>query len=764
MNGLITSLNKRQAIAINLFIACLFMFISFANATASNNSQGYLSSNQCENCHKEQYQAWQGSHHDMAMKHARPNTVLANFNNASLTFNNKQNKFFRKGDEYWVNIEGADGELHNYQIKYTFGYHPLQQYMVEFDDGRIQLIPFAWDSRVRTAGGQRWFHLYPQLTKPHQEFYWTNSGQNWNYMCADCHSTNVKKNFDQKTNRYNTTFSEINVGCEACHGPARNHINWIKKPNTRVKFAGFERNLTKSVTSWVNKPKRSTLAPSKTKASQQTLVCAQCHSRHTQISDKDMIKSNEFGDRYRLNLITPQHYYPDGQVYDEDFVYGSFLQSKMHKSGVVCSDCHDPHSAKLTLPKEQICLQCHQAQKYNNTKHHHHQENSPGAQCINCHMPETIYMQVDGRRDHSWHIPRSDQSRQLGTPDVCLSCHKNKDSHWSEKITTLWQPSVDKPATKPFAPVFSAIDSGYTMASPALSQIAQSNDYAPIIRASALLRMNNLNDTNSLIAIARAVKSDNTNIRFGAAQGAENLNGAERWRIIAPLLQDKALVVRNEAVRTLIPLWQQLSLAQQKTLQPSLDEYLGVQTFNADRGFSHNNKGHVFMSQGKFDDAELAYHESIRIEPFFAPAYLNLAELYRRKKNEMASITILKQGLQTIPDHGQMLYSLGLAHIRTKQGDKAIKYFEQATQASPNNANFHYIYGLSLENTQAEKAQKAINSAFQLSNNPRYLFTLCEMQIKQKSSKARQCLRSLQKVAPVKVVQELQQQLNDKTK
>ena len=749
-------------------VLCFCFFMSIANGTSINNSDintdKYVGSSQCRDCHKQQYQAWQGSHHDKAMQHASSGSVLANFNNASITFRGKQNRFFKKEAEFWVNIEGPDGQFHDYKIKYTFGYQPLQQYMVEFDDGRVQLIPFAWDSRSTSAGGQRWFHLYPEFTENHQEFFWTNTGQNWNYMCADCHSTDVKKNFDQKSNSYNTTFSEINVGCEACHGPASKHINGSQKPDKTVKSSGFSRNLSQAVTSWVSKTDRSTLIPQNTNQSQQVLVCAQCHSRHTQISNNDVTKSGEFGDRYMLSLINQQHYYPDGQVYDEDFVYGSFLQSKMHKNGVVCSNCHDPHSAKLTLPKEHVCLQCHQSQTYANAKHHHHPEKSTGAQCINCHMPETVYMQIDGRRDHSWQIPRPDFARQLGTPDVCLSCHQDKNSQWSENITKQWYPRSSITKNKHFAPVFAAVDQGYQQATALLSQIAQSNDYAPIIRASALLRMNTLPNTNSLIAIARAVKSDNANIRLGAINGAEHIKGAERWRIISPLLTDKVLVVRTQAAHSLMPLWQQLTQKQQQAIQPALDEYIEAQNFNADRGFAHNNKASVFLQQGRFNDAELAFKEAIRIEPFFAPSYLNLSELYRRQNKEPAAILILKQGLKAIPDNGQLDHTLGLSYIRAKQIDKAIEYLKQATQVAPENANFHYVYGLSLEKTYPDKAQDAVNRAYQLSNNPQYLYTLCEIQIRQNPLKAKLCLQTLQKVAPENIIKQLERQLNDKIK
>ena len=475
-----------------------------------------------------------------------------------------------------------------------------------------------------------------------------------------------------------------------------------------------------------------------------------------------MTKNGEFGDRYMLSLINQQNYYPDGQVYDEDFVYGSFLQSKMHKNGVVCSNCHNPHSTKLTLPKEQVCLQCHQSATYANPKHHHHVESSAGAQCINCHMPETVYMKIDGRRDHSWKIPRPDIAHQLGTPDVCLSCHQDKNSQWSETKTKQWYPTSSVTKSKHFAPVFAAVDRGYQQAATLLSQIAQSNDYAPIIRASALLRMNTLPNTNSLIAIARAVKNDNANIRLGAINGAENLNGAERWRIISPLLADKVLVVRTQAAHILIPLWQQLRPKQQQVLQPALDEYIKVQDFNADRGFAHNNKASVYLRQRRFNEAELTFKDAIRIEPFFAPSYLNLSELYRQQQQENKARQILVQGLNTIPDNGQINYTLGLAYIRAKQSVEAIKHLKQATIVAPENANFHYVYGLSLEQGQPEKAQSAINRAYEISNNPQYLYTLCELKIKQTPLKAKQCLQQLQRIAPKEAVKQLERKLNDR--
>jgi len=750
---------------LKLWICFVYVFAGhfLSQAAVANQEQiisanTYVGSSQCVDCHQQQYKDWQGSHHDMAMRHADTGSVTGDFGDITFISNGKPNRFYQKGTQYWVNIEGPDSQFHDYQIKYTFGFEPLQQYMVEFDDGRVQLIPFAWDARSKAEGGQRWFNLYPEQTNKHQEFYWTNTGQNWNYMCADCHSTNVKKNFDIKTNSYNTTFSEMSVGCEACHGAGSEHIAWTKN-KTNLPHFGFERDMSKPVTKWLTKTNSKTLQPETITPTQQTLVCAQCHSRRVQISNNDHVSSSAFGERHLLSLINNQHYYPDGQVYDEDYVYGSFLQSKMSKKGVVCSNCHEPHSAKLTLPKEQVCLQCHQADAYDKSEHHQHKMGSEGAQCVNCHMPETTYMKIDKRRDHRWHIPKPEQSKQLGVPDSCVSCHADKNSQWSETLINTWYPHSRKNTKGEFAPVFAATDQGYDTTEQ-LSHIAQNSKHANIIRASALERMQTMSNKNTIIAIVRGVKHEDENIRIGAISGAEGIRDEDRWRIIAPLLNDKVLAVRSEAARVLVPLWANLNAIQRKSLSPALDEYLTIQDFNADRGFAHTNRANVMMHQGKLNDAEKAYKNSIRIDPYFENAYVNLADLYRLQQNNDMSIKLLEEAITLIPDQATLPFSLGLAYIRDKQKNRAVEYLREATLIEPENAHYHYVYGVGIEELDLTSAQVALRKAYNIGQNAQHLYALCDMQIRHKVFGAKKCVNELKGRIPRQHIEALQQKLN----
>ncbi|MCB9028378.1 MAG: hypothetical protein H6545_04575 [Bacteroidales bacterium] len=180
----------------------------------------------CIECHKREYDLWKGSHHDLAMATATDSTVLGDFNNFEFMHRGEVHRFFRRGEKYFVSTEGATGTFEDFEVTHTFGYTPLQQYLVPFEGGRLQCLPIAWDTERK-----RWFHLGDTIytdeeVRPGNWLHWTRQAQNWNGMCADCHSTNLKKNYDPVTKTYNTTWSEIDVSCEACHGPASEHLVW----------------------------------------------------------------------------------------------------------------------------------------------------------------------------------------------------------------------------------------------------------------------------------------------------------------------------------------------------------------------------------------------------------------------------------------------------------------------------------------------------------------------------------------------------------
>ncbi|WOT06710.1 multiheme c-type cytochrome [Shewanella youngdeokensis] len=749
-----------------LHVVALFSLFAISHSFAAD----FVGSFQCQQCHQQAFDDWTGSDHDMAMKHADKDTVAGNFD-TQFTYQGKQNRFFTKGDEYWVNIEDANGQFNDYKISYTFGIDPLQQYMVEFDDGRVQLIPFAWDNRPKAESGQKWFHLYPDNSAKHDDFFWQNVGQNWNFMCADCHSTNVKKNYDFENNRFKTTFSEINVGCEACHGAASEHMAWANKPGEKPAANGFNRSLIKPVSNWTwptsahskansDSSASHTATPVSVQHSDQLQTCAQCHSRRLQINDSNSLVNSDFGDRYQLNLIGQDLYYDDGQVFDEDYVYGSFLQSKMHKNGVVCSNCHNPHSTKVVLPDNTLCSQCHSPAEFDTTAHHQHKTGSTGAQCVNCHMPQTTYMQIDKRRDHSFSIPNPGNSERIGTPNACNQCHQDKDIAWAVEKTTTWYPTLNTFDSKHFSTAFAGARAGIPAAAEQLSYIAQDIKQPGIIRAAAIERLQQYPGRNGIVAIARAIRQDDPLLRFATIQGSTPYPIADRWRILAPLLTDDVLMVRSQAAGALASFWPELTPEQQMQLTAPLAEYVEVLKFNGDRGFARTNLAHLYANQGKVTQAIAEYKAAIAVQANYAAAYVNLADLYRGQNQESLAIETLQQGIQAQPTSGTLQFSMALALLRKKQTEKALEYLVKATELEPNNGRFWYVYAIAITPTSVSKAGTAFNKAYQVSGNPQYLYALCELMLSNNAPQAKQCLQELSSRAPAEAVQQLKDRFN----
>lgn len=202
---------------------------------------GYAPAEGCKGCHAEQAKDWSQSDHTWALRDATLQNVLGDFRNVRFVDAGSETRFFRKAGKFLVNTEGADGKAQDFEIRYTFGHYPLQQYLVAFPGGKLQALTVAWDSRPKAQGGQRWFSLYPgQRFKPGDSLHWTGRYQNWNAMCADCHSTNLQKHYDDRTDTFASTWHEQTVGCQGCHGPAQAHVEWAGKypPSATAPAAG----------------------------------------------------------------------------------------------------------------------------------------------------------------------------------------------------------------------------------------------------------------------------------------------------------------------------------------------------------------------------------------------------------------------------------------------------------------------------------------------------------------------------------------------
>jgi predicted CXXCH cytochrome family protein len=587
----------------------------------------FVGSAACASCHAREADAWRPSQHAHAMQPATPQTVLGHFDGGRVANGSDSYAFSRRGDTSVISAIGADGARHDYGVRYTFGVWPLQQYLVELSKGRIQTMPIAWDARPTTDGGQRWFSLAPGVeAPPTDQFHWTGSGYNWNYMCADCHSTAVRKGYVADSSTFHTTFSAINVGCEACHGPASQHVSWANYPAWMRRFwssDGLPAQLTEragvhwSIDSATGNARRST--PRTTDREIET--CAQCHARRNHIAD-GYTAGQPLLDYYAPLPIVRGLYHPDGQQLDEVYTYASFLQSKMYSAGVTCSDCHNPHTQQLRAPGNAVCAQCHRPAKYDTSAHHFHRAGGPGAQCVSCHMPDTTYMQIDHRRDHSIRIPRPDLSVTLGTPNACTRCHADRSAQWAAAAIRRWYLKPN-PGFQRFTGAFAADDNGAPTATDSLVVVARDSTQPWMVRASALARLAVRPGPSATAAARAGVTDSQATVRLYALQALENAAERDRLGVAPPLLSDQRRAVRQEAAWVLAPVARSLpNDATRAAFDSAARELVASQLYNADRAPSVLRLATFLAELGRYDEAAAQVRAAQRLDPDAASRFV----------------------------------------------------------------------------------------------------------------------------------------------
>jgi predicted CXXCH cytochrome family protein len=671
----------------------------------------YVGAARCSECHRAQYDGWRSSQHAHAMQPATERTVLGDFHDARFTEGADTSVFSRAGNGYRVRTEGPDGRPADFAVKYAFGVYPLQQYLLQMPGGRMQALSVAWDARPRAEGGQKWLHLYPGQGVEHtSELHWSGLQQNWNFMCADCHSTNVRKGYDAASDQFRTVWSEMNVSCEACHGPGSRHVTWARTPRWLAALLWRDPGLAVRLTErtgvhWTTDSTTGTPHRSATTVNRREIAtCAPCHSRRTQVAE-GWVPGAPLLDHYVPSLIMPGLYHADGQQRDEVYTYGSFLQSRMYRAGVTCSDCHEPHSQRLRASGNALCTRCHAAARFDTASHHFHRAGTVGAACVSCHMPARTYMQVDARRDHSLRVPRPDRSTALGAPDACTGCHTDRDPGWAanELRNRLGHtPSGEQR----FAEAFSAHERGAPAADSLLLAIVRESASSSYVRASALARLADRPGAAAAEGAQLGILSADPEMRHAALAVVEALPAERRAGLASRLLGDPVRAVRTQAAWTLATVARTLADEDARAFAQAADEFIASQRLNADRPEARITLGTFFATLGRSAEAETELRTAIRRFPRAAPAYVNLADVYRAQGRDAEAERVLREGVMRAPDDPALHSALGMTLARTGRASEAVAELARAAslERSPRHA---YTYAVALNSTG--KAREAID-------------------------------------------------------
>ena len=640
----------------------------------------------CKSCHSNEYNEWLQSHHFRAMQAAIDSTVEGNFSNSIFSADGVTSRFFKKDGKFFINTQGEDGSNHDYEVKYTFGVTPLQQYLVEFPGGRMQVPRVSWDVKEK-----KWFHQYPHQKIPaHDWLHWTGNSQNWNTMCASCHSTNLQKNYNIDSDTYNTTYSAINVSCETCHGAGKLHVEFVNstdyKNGKKIPGSYLQLGIGAGQIAQVN-------------------TCMPCHARKADISVSPTL-SDEIMDNYIAEIPTTEHYFADGQVNDEDYIYTSFLQSKMFRQGVKCSNCHNPHTGRILYAGNQLCLQCH-SKSYDNPSHTFHAAGIIASECKSCHMPSKVYMGNNTRYDHIFRVPRPDLSVKYGTPNACTSCHNNKTNQWAANAVVKWYGSSRKYHFAEDLIPGSKLD-GNSEAH--LIKLLGDTSIPDIIKATAADYLGSIPTQNSLQALIKCLSDNNSQTRYRALRSLANF-ASESWRAdVGPLLSDKARAVRIAAASlyTTLPareIPEQYAMAF-STARSELQNYL---MYQADFAVGNVMIADYFLKQQDYYNAEKFYVRALRKDSLMNYARLNLSTVYNLQGQNKEALELLETAAKIDPKNDRIYYNMALLYNEMNNKQGAEDAFVKAVGLKTKNPRVYYNYGLLLnENKKYHEAESIL--------------------------------------------------------
>lgn len=689
-----------------LSVALLFAGHS-GTAYGSDLSLEFVGSGACAECHQQEYADWRQSDHHKAMQPASEGTVLGDFDDASVKFHDIETRFFREGTSFKVATAGKDGKPGVFTVNYTFGHYPLQQYLIDIGDGHLQALNLAWDSRSAEQGGQRWYHLQTdEDIDPGHPFFWTRHFQNSNSRCIVCHSTNVAKNYNPDDKSYATEWSEIGVGCESCHGPASAHLVLATNKQLTAENTGFKQQRKPSL-AWEFKGDNNIASPSGARDDSYIDTCGGCHSRRS--AHGDVKPGVAYHDQYRLALLDEGLYFADGQIEDEVFVLGSFMQSKMHRKGVTCANCHNSHSGKLIAEGNALCASCHKPSSFDSAEHHHHEKGSKGAECTNCHMPERLYMSVDARRDHSFTIPDPRLSMRSNAPNACIGCHLGKTDNWAAKALSNW--GMKEPENL-WPLINQGLDRQDAMIFKEYARYGSELDLSPIREGTLLSKLGGFPSQLTIDAAAAAIDSSDPLIRRAAVNALRPMPLETRWQLLSPLIDDRVRVVRMEVASALADAHSQLTAADQERLDRLFDEYREVLSYDADSPSGQLSIGNLEARLGFSILAENAYLKSLEIEPNFVPTLINLADLYRSTGRDQESRKILQRALKVAPDSANVNHAYALFLIRAGETDEALRYLEASIALEDSSPRHIYVYAVALDSRgETGKAIQVIDEA-----------------------------------------------------
>jgi predicted CXXCH cytochrome family protein len=526
-------------------------------------------------------------------------TIVGNFADGTrLSAHGRSYEFGRKDGRPFVTVAFSDRPPETFTVDYTLGAKRYQGYLSQLPDGRIYVLPAFW--QIESGRWIDWKEITPIPDGAH------DLRQIWNANCFNCHATNLVQGYDVAAKQYRTTWTEMGIGCEACHGPGREHIAladaWDADPATKPAYDTSEHNtrLTDIL---------KTLSPRSAEPRRVFDTCAYCHGNKT-----NLFAGFRAGDRYEdyalpfmLSDDIPANdlqgeFWPDGRPNRFNRNQALMLSGCFQAGAIVCTKCHVAHgsryehSLKVNIYQgrygDTLCTQCHQESKrvpgglrlpgeerelagapsgpqggvpdsrssFTTAEglqaHTFHAPESEGSRCIGCHMSDVNWRMLVRRRDHTFRPPNPEITARFGVPNACTTCHDDKTPEWAAaQMDAWWGDGSRRQKDVAMADVLYRAGSGDLAVLPNLGRLAIDRSRGALIRASAADYVSRLLHGGRGDGRARVQSQTSLNTAAGGSTGPLPASPSqvtpELVNMLIAAAADPEPMVRASAVRAL---------------------------------------------------------------------------------------------------------------------------------------------------------------------------------------------------------------------
>ncbi len=679
--------------------------------TAPTDQAAMTGSSQCQPCHPAFYQKWATSHHGLAMQpfSARFAQSALEPQKDAITIGGLAYRFIQEGEAAFIEESGPKG-IRRLPMQHAMGGKNTYYFLTPMERGRLQVLPLAYDVQKKS-----WYDMAASGVRMHtggptdRPIPWTDQAYTFNTSCYGCHVSQLRTNYDQKNDTYNSTWREPGINCETCHNDGQAHVALYKK-DPKAKHEDMR-----------------ILRITKFTVQQRNEMCAPCHAKMSPISSGYEV-TQRFFDHYDLVILEDADYYPDGRDLGENYTYTSWLMSPcVQASKLDCIHCHTS-SGRYRFATENpndACLPCHKEKVANSTSHSRHKAGTPGGNCIDCHMPKTRFANMN-RSDHSMLPPTPSATVKFGSPNACTLCHKDKGPSWADAKVRQWHKTdYQKPVLERAALVDAARKRKWDRL-PAILAYVQDSRGDNVTQASLIRLLRSCDDPRRLPVVLKALQHPNPLVRAAAAGSIGSVITPEAREALVRATADEYRLVRIRSAASLASLpASALTAAEQEPVRKATDELIASYNARPDDFSNQTNLGNFYMDQERLDLSIQAFETAIRLRPDSVGTLVNASMAYSRAGRPADAERVLDQALRIAPENAPANFNRGLLLAEVGKKSEAENSLRKALSVEPNFAPAAYnLCVLMMERRDPgglAYCQQAVKAA---PGNEKYVFSL----------------------------------------